>query len=215
MNIIHVDLSFASALEKRTITDEIVLHHAAGTGSVKDIHNWHINGNGWAGIGYHFYVRKNGEVYAGRPVDTVGAHTYGENSHTIGICFEGNFENETMSEAQKNAGAELVAKLRKDFPTIKRVSGHRDHGSTACPGKNFPFEYIAAGKAEPEKKEPHTALGKLYRVDNEIILSDPEKVRYTGDGIFTIVEEKTVNGVVYGRLKSGAGWVSLADAKAL
>lgn len=215
MNIIHVDLSFASALEKRTITDEIVLHHAAGTGSVKDIHNWHINGNGWAGIGYHFYVRKNGEVYSGRPVNAVGAHTYGENSHTIGICFEGNFENETMSDAQKNAGAELVAKLRKDFPTVKRVSGHRDHNSTACPGKNFPFEFIAAGKAEPEKKEAPNTSGKLYRVNNAIILSDPEKVRYTGDGIFTIVEEKSIDGVVYGRLKSGAGWVSLADAKAL
>lgn len=215
MNIIDVGLSFTSALEKRTITDEIVLHHAAGTGSVEDIHSWHINGNGWAGIGYHFYVRKNGEVYAGRPVDTVGAHTYGENSHTIGICFEGNFENETMSDAQKNAGAELVAKLRKDFPTVKRVSGHRDHNSTACPGKNFPFEYIAAGKAEPEKEEAPNTSGKLYRVNNAIILSDPEKVRYTGDGIFTIVEEKSIDGVVYGRLKSGAGWVSLADAKAL
>lgn len=215
MNIIDVGLSFTSALEKRIVTDEIVLHHAAGTGSVKDIHNWHINGNGWAGIGYHFYVRKNGEVYVGRPVDTVGAHAYGENSHTIGICFEGNFENETMSDAQKNAGAELVAKLRKDFPTVKRVSAHRDHNSTACPGKNFPFEYIAAGKAEPEKEETPNTSGKLYRVNNAIILSDPEKVRYTGDGIFTIVEEKSINGVVYGRLKSGAGWVSLADAKAL
>lgn len=215
MNIIDVGLSFTSALEKRTITDEIVLHHAAGTGSVEDIHSWHINGNGWAGIGYHFYVRKNGEVYAGRPVDTVGAHTYGENSHTIGICFEGNFENETMSDAQKNAGAELVAKLRKDFPTVKRVSAHRDHNSTACPGKNFPFEYIAAGKAEPEKEEAPNTSGKLYRVNNAIILSDPEKARYTGDGIFTIVEEKSIDGVVYGRLKSGAGWVSLADAKAL
>lgn len=215
MNIIDVGLSFTSALEERIVTDEIVLHHAVGTGSVKDIHSWHINGNGWAGIGYHFYVRKNGEVYSGRPVNAVGAHTYGENSHTIGICFEGNFENETMSDAQKNAGAELVAKLRKDFPTVKRVSAHRDHNSTACPGKNFPFEFIAAGKAEPEKEVAADTSGKLYRVNNAIILSDPEKVRYTGDGIFTIVEEKSIDGVVYGRLKSGAGWVSLADAKAL
>ena len=26
-------------------------------------------------------------------------------------------------------------------------------------------------------------------------------------GVFTIVEDKTINGVVYGKLKSGAGWV--------
>lgn len=215
MNIIDVGLKFAGTLSKRSKTDEIVLHHAAGNGSVENIHNWHITGNGWLGIAYHFYIRKDGKVYRGRPIDTIGAHTYGENEHTIGICFEGNFESETMSDAQKNAGAELVAKLRKDFPTIKRVSKHRDHNSTACPGKNFPFDFIAAGKAESKKEEAPNTSGKLYRVNNAIILSDPEKVRYTGDGIFTIVEEKSIDGVVYGRLKSGAGWVSLADAKAL
>lgn len=213
MNIIDVGLKFAGTLSKRSKTDEIVLHHAAGNGSVENIHNWHITGNGWLGIAYHFYIRKDGKVYRGRPIDTIGAHTYGENEHTIGICFEGNFESETMSDAQKQAGAELVSMLRKEYTSIVKVSGHKEHNSTACPGKNFPFEYIAAGVmlSEPEKAPEKT--GNLYRVSSEIIVADPAKVKYTGDGVFTIVEEKTVNGVVYGRLKSGVGWISLADAK--
>ena len=171
-----------------------------------------MEGNGWIGIGYHFYVRKNGKVYRGRPIDAVGAHTYGENDHAIGICFEGNFEKEEMSVAQRNAGAELVADLRKEFPDIKKVSGHRDHNSTACPGKNFPFDFIAKGEVAQESK-PAEEMKNLYRVRDEIILSDPEKVRTTGNGIFTIVEEKTVNGTLYGRLKSGVGWIRLTHAE--
>lgn len=30
-------------------------------------------------------------------------------------------------------------------------------------------------------------------------------------GVFTIVEEKTVNGILYGKLKSGAGWVKISN----
>ena len=65
-------------------------------------------------------------------------------------------------------------------------------------------------KKVAETKKPVTS--KTYRIKNEIIVADPAKVKTTGNGIFTIVEEKTINGVVYGKLKSGAGWVRLADA---
>ena len=48
-------------------------------------------------------VRKDGSVYRGRREDTVGAHAYGYNSTSIGICAEGNFEVDIMGEAQKQA----------------------------------------------------------------------------------------------------------------
>lgn len=155
MNIIDTGLKFMGTLTKRTSTTEIILHHAAGDGSVQSIHNWHIHGNGWLGIGYHFYIRKDGSIYRGRPEEMVGGHTYGVNSMTIGICFEGNFENESMSLAQKNAGGELVGYLLDKYPSIYKVSKHEDHNATACPGKKFPFEDIialaAAWKEEPEE----------------------------------------------------------------
>ena len=84
-------------MTKRAQTTLIVLHHAAGNGSVKQIHDYHKNTKGWSGIGYHFYVRKDGTVWRGRPENTVGAHTVNYNAVSIGICFEGNFENEQMS----------------------------------------------------------------------------------------------------------------------
>lgn len=141
MNIISKNVTFREVLQKRKSTKYIILHHAAATTcSVEDIHRWHLN-NGWAGIGYHYLVRKDGKVYQGRPVDTIGAHTYGSNSISIGICFEGNFEKEQMPEAQKVAGQELVYDLKKKYSGVQ-IKKHNDFGSTACPGKNFPFDAI-------------------------------------------------------------------------
>lgn len=161
MNIVKHNFAFASALSIREITTDLILHHAAAkTCSVDDIHSWHL-ANGWAGIGYHFLVRKDGSVHEGRPIDTVGAHTYGVNSESVGVCFEGNFETEKMPDVQRNAGAELVSYIRKLFPTIKTVGKHNDYGATACPGKNFPFDVIAAGVTD---KVENTTKTEYYRV---------------------------------------------------
>lgn len=50
--------------------------------------------DGWAGIGYHFVIRKDGTIERGRPLSVVGAHAQGDNLHTIGICMARNFEKE-------------------------------------------------------------------------------------------------------------------------
>lgn len=145
MKIIENNLSFGT-MSTRKKTEDIVLHHAAALiCTIFDIHRWHKE-NGWAGVGYHFFVRKNGEIHRGRPINTVGAHAQGYNSNSIGICFEGNFEKEKMTKAQEEAGKWLVAYVKQLYPTINRVVGHRDLMATACPGKNFPFDEIAKGK---------------------------------------------------------------------
>jgi len=87
MNIINKNYAWCGSLSKRKKTSFIVLHHAAASSSSSDsIHKIHLQ-NGWAGIGYHFYIRKDGSIYSGRPIDTVGAHVSGYNSVCIGVCF--------------------------------------------------------------------------------------------------------------------------------
>ena len=141
MKIIETGLSFGS-MSVRSKTNRIIVHHAAAkTASASDIHRWHKQ-RGWAGAGYHFLVRKDGSVYRLRPEKYVGAHASGSNSDSLGICFEGDFEKETMGTAQKNSGKELVAYLKKRYG-ISKVQRHKDVGSTSCPGKNFPFSEIA------------------------------------------------------------------------
>ena len=62
IHIITEKIIFSNTLAKRLHTKRIVLHHAAGRGSVEDIHKSHLN-NGWSGIGYHFYIRKTFRHY--------------------------------------------------------------------------------------------------------------------------------------------------------
>lgn len=150
MTIIEKTYKWAKPLSKRSTTDLLILHHSGTTTCTPDgVHSSHV-GNGWAGIGYHYLVRKDGTIYRGRPEDTVGAHAYGANSHSIGVCFEGNYQEETdMPAAQLAAGQALVADIKRRWG-ITKVIGHKDvSGSTTdCPGKYFPFAEMISGKAE-------------------------------------------------------------------
>lgn len=161
MNIVETNLKFGS-LSTRKSTRRAILHHAAAkTCDAKTIHGWHKN-NGWAGIGYHFVVRKDGTIEEGRPIHTVGAHATGQNFDSIGVCFEGNFEVETMGEAQKQAGKDLIAWLKATY-SLGKIQRHKDVGSTACPGANFPFEEIAGvapAKSESAVSKPAASSGQ-------------------------------------------------------
>ena len=145
MKIIDVNYKWARNLDRRTTTKFCVIHHEAGSGmTAEQIHNMHIQQNGWSGIGYHFYVRKNGDVYRGRPINTVGTHTANYNNNSIGVCFEGNMEIEQLTQAQFDTGIELLAEIIKLYPAIQ-FKRHKDLNATACPGKHFPFELMTEG----------------------------------------------------------------------
>lgn len=143
MNILNSNLDFG-ALNLTNNPREIIIHHAeASNCSVEDIHAWHKN-NGWAGIGYHYFVRKDGSIYKGRPDNAIGAHCLGNNTNTLGVCFEGAYNNEIMPTEQLNAGRELIAYLKNEY-LITEVGKHKDYMSTDCPGNNFPFSELVNG----------------------------------------------------------------------
>lgn len=167
LKIIEQTYKWNGSLTKRAATKYIILHHRAGNGDVQSIHNTHLK-NGWSGIGYHFYVRKDGSVYRGRPVNVVGAHTTNYNSISIGVCFEGNFESETMPEVQIKAGQELVVYLKNLYPSAE-VKRHKDFNSTACPGKSFPFEKIKKGEMTMTVNEAKEIIKKKAGLENDTI----------------------------------------------
>lgn len=140
VNIIETKLNFTGEIRKRPFTKGIVLHHRAGSGDVLSLHEDHLK-KGWLGMGYHFYIRRDGKIYRGRPIDTVGAHAEGHNSYTVGICFEGNFENDKMGKEQLEAGKQLIKYIEKLYGSLACYR-HSDLSATACPGKNFPYEEI-------------------------------------------------------------------------
>ncbi|WP_318253540.1 peptidoglycan recognition family protein [Selenomonas sp. AB3002] len=142
-NVIDTGLEFVRDLETRYKTDMIVIHHTGRNdidASAQQIHGWHINQQGWAGIGYHYVIRKNGTIEQGRPHWTVGAHAYGENSHTIGIHLSGDFMEAKPTCDQIESVAMLLANLCTDYGLpIDRghIVGHRDLMATSCPGDNL------------------------------------------------------------------------------
>ncbi len=164
MNIIEKTYKWDGSLSIRKSTQYIIIHHAAAiTASPDQIHSWHLS-NGWTGIGYNFVVRKDGSVYTGRPINCAGAHTSNYNSVSVGICFEGDFDVEKISDVQMDAGKELISYLKKVYPNAI-VKRHRDFASTACPGNNFPFDEISKGII---KTEPVAVASKLETV-NDIV----------------------------------------------
>ena len=142
--IIKTDLEFRS-LSQLTGVSKIVIHHTGNDEdddlSAKEIHAIH-KGMGWAGIGYHFVIRKNGVIESGRPEWAWGAHAEIYNPYTIAVHLCGNFELDAVhpTAAQIESAAYLIGWLCEKYnltPDAGHVVGHRDLMATACPGKNL------------------------------------------------------------------------------
>lgn len=122
----------------------IVLHYSATYPDqdigVREITAMH-KARGFRTVGYHYVIRRNGEVEKGRGEKEQGAHVSGHNVGTIGICCVGGIERATgpnvgldnRTEAQKRALANLIRDILTRHPGAKIV-GHRDLGATQCPG---------------------------------------------------------------------------------
>lgn len=184
MKIIQPEYNWNGSFAKRSRTTLLVLHHAAATEcTAEDIHRWHL-ANGWTGIGYHYLVRKDGSIYRGRPEDTVGAHALNSNSISVGVCFEGNFETETMTDLQLSAGAELVADILRRYRLDgSAVCGHRDVNATACPGVNFPLEAIIVAAEAINAVAPNEPKENLVLSFQKAAIADGYSfAKYGADG---------------------------------
>ena len=113
--------------------DMIVIHCSATRADVplspRQLDEMHRQ-RGFDGCGYHYYVRRDGEICTMRPVDRPGAHAKGYNRHSIGVCYEGGLDEQgrpadTRTELQKRSLRVLVRVLAMDFQT-RRIVGHRD-----------------------------------------------------------------------------------------
>ena len=143
-NIIETNLEPLTALSERRTTDMIVIHHTGEAdidASAEQIDQWHKSKvPPWAMIGYHFVIRKNGDIERGRPEWAVGSHAYGENYHTLGIHLSGDFMTAEPTPAQMESCAALVNYLclRYGIPLDRdHIVGHCDLMETDCPGTNL------------------------------------------------------------------------------
>ncbi|SFD08926.1 peptidoglycan recognition protein family protein [Clostridium uliginosum] len=141
LGIHDVQYKWNKELEYNNKPKLLVFHHTASKQlTPQQIHDMHINKE-WAGIGYHFYIKKDGTIYRGRPEDAIGAHIKGKNKDSLGICLEGNLEEENPTEDEIKSLEKLSTYLIVKY-NINKVQGHGDTYDTLCPGKNFPMELV-------------------------------------------------------------------------
>jgi N-acetylmuramoyl-L-alanine amidase len=127
---------------------EIIIHCTATPEgrpvTVAEVDRWH-RARGFQGIGYHYLIGLNGEVWQGRSVEIVGAHCEGHNAHSVGVCYAGGLDDrarakDTRTAKQKAALAALVARLKTTYPGAT-VYGHRDFSKKSCPCFDAKNEY--------------------------------------------------------------------------
>ena len=121
--------------------DKIILHCSATREgqhiTVDTIRQWHLK-RGWRDIGYHYVIYIDGSVHTGRPIEQVGAHTSGQNTGSIGICYVGGVEKDgktpkdTLNELQETAMVNLIKALREEYGDMT-LHGHNEYAAKACP----------------------------------------------------------------------------------
>lgn len=144
---------------KRAATNLIVIHCAATKPSmdvgVREIRQWHLQ-RGFLDVGYHFIIRRSGEVEQGRAVDQIGAHVKGYNAESVGICLVGGIDEKGKPEAnfmaaQMESLKSIIKSVQKLFPNCDVVGHHTlDHGK-ACPSFNV-SKWLTSGVVETSDK---------------------------------------------------------------
>lgn len=120
--------------------DTIIIHHTSVVGdetdySVEQIRQWHLK-RGFKDIGYHFIIRRTGEIEAGRALSLSGAHAKHRNKNSIGIALVGYAE---FTLAQYNSLKTLLGELTTEYG-IRKIERHHDK----CPGKSVDVEILDA-----------------------------------------------------------------------
>lgn len=157
-------------MKKQNIKDiNLIIIHCAASREDKDYTFDMLiadhKARGFDTCGYHLYIRKNGIIYKGRPLNVIGAHAAPFNTNSVGISYEGGVDKklkpkDTRTPAQKeqilNCIFEVLREVRDAGGDVSKVKiiGHRD----ISPDKNHdgeisPDEWIKACPSFDAKEE--------------------------------------------------------------
>ena len=187
---------------------------------VLSICRFHRNSNGWNDIGYNFVVDKFGTLWEGRAggIDqaVIGAQAQGYNAQSTGISVIGTHSSLPATEQSLDAIASLIRwKLplhgqpttgtttvvsaggsANRYPRgreieVERISGHRDTGTTECPGNalyaQLPDIRARVGDVRPQRARTRVSASSSART-----------VRYgssaTVSGVLTQITGEAVGG---------------------
>lgn len=126
--------------KQRASTEAIFVHCSATKPSMdwglREIRQSHKE-RGFLDVGYHFIIKRDGTIEAGRDEDVIGAHVEGYNSTSVGVCLVGGVDDRLKPEANFTPAqmqalrSLLVTLLAKYEGSILRA--HHDVAPKACP----------------------------------------------------------------------------------
>lgn len=140
--------------------DSIVVHQTdtddKGTFHPYDTARYHVNQNGWAGIGYHYYIIDDGTIFKTNEPYTISAHAREWNNRSLGITITGkhrldiNKENEEIIPSkQYKALIWTLAKLQMKYPKAKTILSHGELQSN----RSDPNLHMEELKSDVKKKD--------------------------------------------------------------
>jgi N-acetyl-anhydromuramyl-L-alanine amidase AmpD len=113
---------------------------------IATIAEWH-KARGFATVGYHFFIKREGTRQTGRPINEVGAHVVGYNHNSVGVCMAGGMDKDMQKPEDNFTPAQwttlliTLRELHADYPRAV-VVGHRDlNPDKACPSFSV-SEYV-------------------------------------------------------------------------
>lgn len=92
---------------------------------------WH-KARGWSGVGYHFFVRKDGMLEMGRDLAKIPAAQEGNNTGTIAICLHGLLV-EKFTGAQFDTLRALCRQINAAYDKSVTFHGHCEVANKSCP----------------------------------------------------------------------------------
>lgn len=100
------------------------------------IDRWHKE-RGWSGIGYHFFVRKDGTIESGRDLEVIPAAQKGHNTGSIAICVHG-LKEKNFTLHQRSALTALCLHLNMLYERKITFHGHCEvEKNKTCPVFNY------------------------------------------------------------------------------
>jgi hypothetical protein len=111
----------------------VFLHCSAASRADIDAHEinqWHLD-NGWAGIGYHYFMMSDGTLQYGRDAEITPAAQSGHNTGSLAICLNG-LDPSDFTEAQFGPLRKFCDEINVAYGGI-RFRGHREVAAKECP----------------------------------------------------------------------------------
>lgn len=210
--------------------ERVFLHCSASDRPAHDdvavMREWHL-ARGWSDVGYHFFIKKDGEVQDGRGLEVTPAAQAGHNAGTIAICLHG-LAVENFTGAQYRGLAELCNEIHRAYDGMVTFHGHCEVSSKACPV--FPYREVLGLDAHGNMEYPQNPMpparaetptlrvmdrGPAVRRLQELL--NARGAELTADGIFgvmtrdAVVRFQTDNGLDADGIVGPLTWEALGE----